>query len=338
MKVDDHLRERGLVWHYTTLGALQQILESKSFLATEVSYQNDPLETETADAVLFQALDELACDSRYKKFTEAAKEWRQGSIARSNASGDLARDLFSSARFLFCASSDPDSLYAWRTYSASSRAGCAIGIDPASPLGVVGNAKPMRPTRVSPWTQVDYTSTGVVERAKARLREIGDKWVEDASASDYPYRSDSLRLWLLEFDPLLDDLTTRVKHSSYVEERESRLTVTGAEHAVMFTPGDTGPRPRIRLASARHWSTPVDEPSARLPIKAIVLSPTAPGQARKTIQWLLFANGYPLDVEFEVEEVEVQRADGTTETGIHPVPFTDNVVDIYDSEHAYRIV
>lgn len=264
MKVDDRLRNRGLVWHYTTLDTLQQILESKTFLATEASYQNDPLETETADAVLTRALDELREDSKFERFAEAARGWRRDSIARSYSSGDLARDLVSPARFLFCASSDPDSLYAWRTYAAGSRAGCAIGIDPSSPLGVVGNAELMRSVRVSPWTQVDYASSDVVERAKARLREIGEKWLKDTASSDYPYRSEETRLWLLEFDPLVSELTARVKHSSYVEERESRLTVTEAEHAVMFTPGDAGPRPRIRLASARHWSTPVAQPSARL--------------------------------------------------------------------------
>lgn len=45
-----------LIWHYTTLETLALILSSKSLLATEAGFQNDPGESIYADTILTEAL------------------------------------------------------------------------------------------------------------------------------------------------------------------------------------------------------------------------------------------------------------------------------------------
>lgn len=55
----EHVRARNLVWHYTTLEALQSILATNTLLATEVSYQNDPREPDTGVELVVEALSLL---------------------------------------------------------------------------------------------------------------------------------------------------------------------------------------------------------------------------------------------------------------------------------------
>lgn len=316
------MSEASLVWHYTTLEILQMILESGTLLATEVGYQNDSREPETANEAIGEALQSLLHDALYERFARSALAWLRTYRNSFGFLGENVGSLVSDSRFIFCASTDPDNLYAWRTYAGGSRTGCAIGLDPETPLSLIASS-PQSPT-ISGWTKVIYEREDLLRFAVEKLRHLGDAWNSDMAAYD-----DGSGVLISDLAATRAEIAAVAKHGSFRDERETRLTVSDASGAVVFTSGASGPRPRVRLAAAEKWGGSTAEPQARLPIRAVILAPDAREQAVTTAQWLLYANGYPLDPEYDVDEA-----------GAEPVLYKNhaNVVTITRSKHPYRQV
>lgn len=340
----DDLRAKKLVWHYTTLESLQLILQSGALLATEVSYQNDPREPETAVEAIEEALHELGKDAIYASFSRDALYWNRQLRENAGFLGGRVGELVNSSRFIFCASTDPDSLYAWRTYSAASRTGCAIGLDPDWPLGMIGDSAEGRSVNIAQWSEVIYDSTRLLQFSIDRLRAVGDawnreslrddEWVAEQEAKGIPdhlveRNSYPFGILVLDLPKALAEITAVAKHGSFQDERETRVTVSDAAFGVVFTPGANGPRPRVRLAASPQWGDVMGAPTGRLPIRALVLAPDAGREALVTAQWLLYANKYPLDPLPEIDE-----------DGPEPVMYFDDsqTVGIFRSAHPYRRV
>lgn len=338
------LGARGLVWHYTTLDSLQVILESGTLLATEVSYQNDPQEPDTANDAIREGLRELGKHPRYKEFSREAQRWHLEWHDHNGYVRGRVGELIGNSRFIFCASTHHDSLYAWRTYAAGSRIGCAVGIDPGAPLGVIGDTNDEGSVRSSRWREVIYESEQLRRFSTEKLSLVGDLWNEEmrklhkwaeektvgtASRREKIDTSSAFRYLLTDFAEAVGDITAVAKHPSFRDERETRVTMSDAAFGVVFSPGIDGPRPRIRLASSERWGQVMEKPTIGLPIRAIVLAPNARRGARKTVEWLLYANGYPLDPEESIDEsgpVPVLRFEPET------------AVEIYRSGHPYQDV
>lgn len=340
----EHLHAKRLVWHYTTLDALQLILESRTLLATEVNYQNDPREPETANDVIEEALRGLSKDSEYAAFSRSALQWFKTYRENNGFIDGRSGALIGESRFIFCASSDPDNLYAWRTYAAASRTGCAIGLDPEVPLGLVGDPNVTASVNYSRWSDVIYDPLELAGFAADKLKGVADLWnrvnAEDSDDAkrqeqqgtpehEIEYRDHAFGVLITDFSKATAEITAVAKHASYAGEHETRLTASPASHAVVFSPGVDGPRPRVRVASSERWGQVLASAEDRLPIRAIVLAPNAGRQALTTAQWLLYANNYPLDPLPEIDESREP-----------PLLYHDSsrVVSIVRSAHPYRQV
>ncbi|MBN9193788.1 hypothetical protein [Microbacterium sp.] len=289
-----------LVWHYATLDTLGIILQTNCLLATEVSFQNDIRETSTADIAFSAALQAMTEGAKYGAFArEAIKYLQDEELWQPNfspVSGPLTRN----ARFILCASEDPDSLYAWRTYSQGGIS-CAIGLDPKTALGVVDPGPNPSQRRVHHWRPVIYAPAEIQLEAERVLAQLGDRWLlergEGLSASD---ANAALLVIITDLAETRSRVRAVAKDQSFEDEHEQRVTVDRVSfNALMTTPSNMGPRPQVRLVSSTHaqWSEPFEKAdlAPKLPIRAIRLGPDAPDSATTATQWLLLANGYEID-------------------------------------------
>lgn len=289
-----------LVWHYTTLDTLALILQGNFLLATEVSFQNDIRETLTADAAFKETLKALTSDDRYGPFARQALRFLNDEDSWDLSFGLVSLKLTRNARFILCASNDPDSLYAWRTYS-NGGIGCAIGLDPKVSLGIVDPDPSPMPRRIRHWRHVVYRPSKVRLAAEQALSKLGDRWIA-ACARDAAEegRQDAFGLVVSHLAEARADVRSRAKDVAFSDEHEQRVTVESfSTKALLTTPSSMGPRPHVRLVTSANgkWGEPLESASAapKLPIRAIRLGPDAPESAEAATQWLLLANGYEID-------------------------------------------
>jgi hypothetical protein len=320
-----------LVWHYTTLDTLGLILQNNYLLATEVSFQNDIRETSTADAAFREALEALSFDDRYMLFAREALQYLDREDTWQPTLTSVSHELTRNARFILCASDDPDSLYAWRTY-AQGGIGCAIGLDPKVQLGVVDPGPNPGPRRVRHWRQVVYQPARVREAAHRGLRNLGEQWLaaRDGGRSEQD-ADEAFAVIVRHLTEVRSDVRSRAKDPAFSDEHEQRVTVeTVSYRALLTTSSSMGPRPHVRLVASENgrWGEICErgDTAPKLPIRAVRLGPDAPDSASAGTQWLLLANGYLLDPDYADDD--------------DPDPFTPqtwaNSVVIDHSMHPYR--
>lgn len=318
-----------LVWHYTTLETLALILQSNSILATEVSFQNDIRETLTADDAFSNALNKLRNDQKYGSFAEEALDYLEREDNWLTINPSPVHELTRNARFILCGAGDPDSLYAWRTYSQDG-IGCAIGLDSDVALGVVDATA--HPHRVRHWRKVVYSPTGTTQVALRVLKRLGDRWLQAAhdDAADDP-SMDAFGVIVLNLVEARSQVRAIAKDPAFSDEDERRVTVeTVSQSSLITTPSSMGPRPQVRLVTSQggRWGESAirADIAPPLPIRAIRLGPNAPDSAFAAAQWLLYANGYQLD------PVRVDEGDPSP----HAEITWESSVVIDKSEHPYR--
>lgn len=271
-----------LVWHYTSLSTLLNILDKREFWAGEASFQNDPAETQTARSVM-DAVHALAAGTELERFTQRVVGVLDHLI--EPGAYDLNEDrLLREARFVLCASADGDNLYAWRTYASKESIGCAVALDSTAPLTAVSTSSRLH---VNGWTPVSYDSD---QDARSILREI-EQLKHEYDASGHGEEPD-LGIVIQGIDAIWSRLVSRAKHPSYREEQEARLTVSGLSASdVRFMNGVAGPRPYVRIIAASAGATAPE----LLPIRAVRLAPNAPARAAESVTWMLALHGYPID-------------------------------------------
>lgn len=326
-----------LAWHYTTLNALTEILATNSLLATEIGFQNDLTEHETADKALEQALVDLCDDPQLGRFAENARaflreidrgaRWEPRNIGGVGAS-----------RFVLCGSSEPDCLYIWRTYGFGSSVGCAIGLDRSAPLGIASppdrldqgrsRTRTLTGASVGQWTAVDYDFAHVVDVANRQLRELGKAYLAADRQGD-EFDSPAFGLLIKDMDRIRSFVRSFAKNEGFVDEHEVRVTVEDVAPGphVFFTPSRSGPRPHIRLVAAQAWGESVapnasSRTEALLPIRAVRLGPNAPRTAAASVKWLLVSHGY---------RTEAQQTEDDEFT------WEDSVL-VLDSRHPFRSI
>jgi len=320
-----------LVWHYTTLDTLALILQSNSLLATEVSFQNDIRETVTADAAFREALTSLKAVDKYHQFARAALRFLDDEDQWQATVSSVSQELTRNARFILCASNDPDSLYAWRTY-AHGGISCAIGLDPKVALGVVDpDANPSQ-HRVRHWRPVVYSPAKIRQEAERILVRLGDQWLRERGDGLTEHSADAaFGVIVTNLAEARSRVRASAKDPAFADEHEQRVTVDGVSFkALMTTPSSMGPRPQVRLvaSSQRRWGERHEraDVAPKLPIRAIRLGPDAPDSAKPATQWLLLANGYQLDPDYADDD----------DPGPHTPLTWERTVILDRSAHPYR--
>lgn len=293
----------GLVWHYTTLDTLASILQSNSLLATEVSFQNDIRETSTADAAFRETLESMAASGSFRQFARRALRYLDDEDHWQPTISFVSNELIRNARFILCASNDPDSLYAWRTY-AQGGISCAIGLDPDAALGVVSPTTTTSLPRMHHWRSVEYSPEKIREHAQRVLESLANQWSMVRGSGTTEVEADAaFGVIVTNLAEMRSRVRAMAKDAAFADEDEQRVTVNWFSHeSVMTTPSSMGPRPQVRVvASARgRWGGTVERAdlAPKLPIRAIRLGPDAPDSAEPATQWLLLANGYDLDPNY----------------------------------------
>ena len=113
-----------------------------------------------------------------------------------------------------------------------------------------------------------YEPSEVLGFATEKLRTVGDAWnLESSKDSDdvasqerqgarkheIVHGDNAFGALLSDFSTATAEITAVDKHASFADERETRLTASASPHAVGFSPGANGPRPRVRVASSKYW-------------------------------------------------------------------------------------
>jgi len=312
---DDTYNDPNLVWHYTSLGTLVDILKGRSLRATEVRFQNDPHEARSARNALAALLERAAARESAGSFASYAMQILDGMHALTEWEINEER-LLKNSRFVLCASRNEDSLYAWRTYGSVGAIGCAIGLDRRKPLGIVG--KPA--AHIDDWTDVAYTSDDLGPEFLAELQDFADEWTRNRDPRQEDPQTGILMPWL---DRLWPAIRSRAKHPSYLEEQEARITLHAPEpDSISFSDGRFGPRPYVRLGATTKWGLPSTGESL-LPIRCIRLAPDAPDAAFESARWILGMNGYRIDGSLVEPRYDLNTSDK---------------VPVLASQHAYRNV
>lgn len=280
----ERVEDDKLIWHYTTMGNLVNILQSRTLYATEVNFLNDIRETVAADELFSSALDVVGkSGAQYAKtFASLSRDLRN--LDESRMVPNSVFEEHEISRFILCASKDPDSLYAWRTYASKGDVACAIGLDPEIPLvPLVSNSESK-----GNWQQVRYDAKNLLGETVSRLNSCLDDFAKEVN-DDYP-----VPLPFGSMD-ILEDLRSRCKDPNFAQEREVRITHLKPELSLIkFIAHPMGPRPHLPLG-VRAGGDPADGKTAswaELPIRGIKLGPEAPDTAIASAKWLLEANGY----------------------------------------------
>ena len=310
-----------LMWHYTTLEALDAILTSNSLMATEVSYLNDISETQTADDAFDTALDQLS--DAHPSFVVNARQVMAVLDDGGPFRGGEEQRLLAKARFILCASDDGDSLYAWRTYGD-----CAIGLDPHGPLGLITEAN-HRSADVHQWVPVEYDEDVLRAGILDELRTHAESW-DGASTDDSSWDGGSTRFHIewMELPPTRSRLRARAKNASFADEREHRVTIEPNDLKGIFTtPSGMGPRPRVRLRSAHEWGAGISQsaPAPNLPIRAIRLGPGASDSTIDGLRWMLLSHGYSIDA-------------GAIEAGTYAAPEGREALPAYEDDWSETVI
>ena len=261
-----------VVYHYTTPGPFQKMLETGTIWASHALYLNDPSELVHINKVLLRAARELVSRAR----THTARQ------VLEIVSGDkwLNRDEYRSV-YVACFSERRDRLSQWRAYTDDGL-GFAIGIDTGAHFKVKGQED-----LEAQLLRVEYNEDKQFEVAHAVLGRIVETLNE---AGDGPNRYEDERATfnaMLTVVLLVLPMGLRLKNRGFEEEEEWRLVVTDE----MGWP--TGGY--VRYRPSRFGFTPYVELTAgeKLPLKCVVRGPRMQTfQARHSSNDLLLAHRY----------------------------------------------
>ncbi|QAY68745.1 hypothetical protein [Xylanimonas protaetiae] len=292
-----------------------------------MNFLNDPREPSIAHDVFPNVLKKLEEVPELKSFSSRARSLYRQVIETGTPSWN-APLVRGAPRYVFCASSDGDSLYAWRTYGSADSVGCAIALDTNEHLTVVGSAAngTGRGTAITRWAPLAYNADDVIERAEKRLRAAAEAYNDLPSNEAWPILIDAIwQAW--------SEVQATTKDSSFCDEKEWRVTIDDPRTAsVKFSDDGRVPRPQIELAGTQAPVGGSTRP-ALLPIRAVRLGPGGGQLDRTAIRWLLATCGYPVDGE----EREREWTDPTTGLPDYSCePDKSTRVEILDSDHLFR--
>lgn len=200
----------------------------------------------------------------------------------------------------------------WRCYGGLGES-YAIGLDPSVSLQILCNADAPSPfgerriIRCRPWTPVRYGPQEHRALAEAVFEGLSDDLAALRARVEREGQMDQAAI-VEELAETLDDVEQALvlaKHEGFSDEREVRHTVS-----LLTDPGSPGWPGLVRYRATPYgiapylWLTGHDGTDAltttrraRLPIRAVAVSPSANGPAAElSLSELLAAHGYAVDV------------------------------------------
>jgi hypothetical protein len=243
-------RAPGVLYHYTSPGALLGILHSRSFWATNIRFLNDAKEFELALELLEELLDQKieAASSRYDRGLYAVL---QEGLSQAH----------SSEVFVASFSEDGDQLGQWRAYCPVGT-GYAIGVAPAELCRARGDRGRLHLLRCLYEEQEQLT---LLERLIGLAETYADNAkLPTSSNQDRVYR-EAFKL----FAAWLPAAAAVIKHPSFSEEREWRLVAPSS----FFD----DPRPEVRPARSMlipYFRFVLADANAPIQLARLVVGPT----------------------------------------------------------------
>lgn len=304
-----------LVWHYTDGHGLVSILSGHALWATSSAFLNDRQEIALGGELVARRIRELADGDDSGVLARLAAKV---TTSTEHGEGPGTADFY-----ILSASRHHDSLAMWRLYGGAAES-YAIGLDPAAPLAVLGDAdlpvgrenglylhhEPWQPVRYQEAEQVALVD-GVVQALPGILERLGP--VARDQAFD-PQQPPSPELGH-QIERLLDDIQEMlflIKHPGFVDERESRygvVLVTGGRERrsipeiearlLSYRPTAYGIAPFVRLTGGDPDGGVVQvrpDPSP-LMVRAVAISPSPNGrESTASLRRLLVRHGYDVPV------------------------------------------
>lgn len=295
-----------ILWHYTTVAAMQQILDSGRVWATDAQFMNDSTEFVYGRDLLFGEVKDFLADPPGGYGSENL-ELIGRAIERIRMDKDGWRV------FLACFCEDGDLLSQWRGYGIGAIP-VALGFDltrftQADQGAALDECGKIR--QVMRLQRARYTA----DEQRELVRRVLDVWRQ--ARTDFcnaaPYGdSEEPNLAMLALEALLENLIVQFKHASFAEEREWRLTcnlyevVDDVMDQVRHVAAYFGPKPYIRLDLSETKRIEGVDVRYELPLRAVRIGPTPHADiAAQAVKGFLRAKDYH-DVALSRSEVPLR--------------------------------
>jgi hypothetical protein len=298
----------GLVWHYTNAAGLLSIVNNHVLWATASGYLND-----RAEVNLGYHLLEAELDSRAGSGDAFARRVLDGARASERSQAGPSPSSF----FILSAAEEGDLLSMWRCYGGE-RESYALGLDPTAPLRILCDPKAAalesdgttHLARQRPWSPVRYDADeqralaeAVFDGMEGELAALGERVEREGEVTP--------RAVLETLGETLDDIEQAlalIKHPGFRGEQEVRHStvllhpsaLSGWGGVVRYRPSPYGMAPHLWLTGDDPEATdspPFTSTAARLPVRAVAISPSPNGVAAEgSLRAMLVAHGYDVDV------------------------------------------
>ncbi len=282
----------GLLYHYTTLDAFTKILSSSCLWASGVRYLNDSQEitagldhlSETVTKRTAERSQDKILSQVYKVISSRLRSAR-GILSSSGPTEAAPLDYY-----VTCFSDDGgDRLSQWRAYGGVG-AGAAIGFDSEA-------LRLLRPKAgLARLVQTIYDDSVARPHTAKFLDQLESVALKKADGAAEPETAVIPAAWML-FGTLIDEVTTRVKHEAFREEREWRVAVTPKdEQPIQVRASNEGLIPYVEIS--------VPDGPYFLPIAEIMVGPSSRQELNVlAINTLLKNRGYPASIQVRSSKV-----------------------------------
>lgn len=317
----------GLAWHYTNGPGLLSILSSHTLWATSSAFLNDQQEVALGGELMVTRIRELARERGDEVFTSLA------ALMEAEVEGSRPAPLGQAHCYILSASRTWDSLAMWRLYGGAAES-YAIGLDPTEALAALASHDVSLGGREDgvylshqAWEEVRYDSTDQRALVDDVLLSLPDSLarLEDVIAAGRD-GAPGRPVLAPEQEELVERMLDRlqqalllIKHAGFVDERETRYCVVfvaghGSDRGkelearlLAYRSTPYGIAPYLRLTGLPPERLEDDDPDndvvpvtsvpARLPIRAVAISPSPNGEeATASLRQLMLAHGYDVPV------------------------------------------
>lgn len=293
----EELRERTILYHYTSAAGLHGILQSGALRATNYLYLNDTSEIEHGTKIVIGFLRDEAGRQRgelRQLLVEAADRLEQ--YTRETEPDPILRESAPLDIYIASFCEEPNLLSQWRAYGGAEGRYC-IGFDVKSLEGfdIVFPARVIYDTveqheLLSQTTRSILSITISTMREKQMPTELA-KIVPSTIPTRYSSDREVLEDARLGLEFCLDRVLCRLKHPAFREEREWRsiIDLSNYDQTEVLDFDVSGGKVRPYVKRFRGSSSDPD----RLPIREVYVGYSRrPAQAKRTVELLLRKFGY----------------------------------------------
>ena len=260
------------LYHYTSVGGLVGIVETKVLWATHVSFLNDTVEIRHAVSLLQSRIRELASGStgpRMKLFTQL-REWLQHGF------------IYNHLLFVCSFTTNGNLLSQWRGYCPPGK-GVSVGFN-ADALINAADAQGFYVTRCVYETSAQFSLMDeVLDTILATADDLGEAPPNELHPTQSYYNA------FERHEDLLLQTAARIKHQAFAEEEEwraiSKVSRELNDPALRFREGPSRLVPYVEFALPK-------KSDRALFLEQVYVGPSAePRLAFSSVDWLLTKNG-----------------------------------------------